>query len=76
MLVEKGIQKARDGDIVTVVADDADTLILLLYHWHDNMRAVYFFRSSHRRCSVKKGVVRKFAKYTGKHVPEPFFQKG
>ena len=26
------------------------------------------FRSSHRRCSVKKGVLRNFAKFTGKHL--------
>ena len=28
----------------------------------------YLFRSSHRRCSVRKGVLRKFAKFTGKHL--------
>ena len=26
------------------------------------------FRSSHQRCSVKKGVLRSFAKFTGKHL--------
>ena len=26
------------------------------------------FRSSHRRCSVKKGVLKKFAYFTGKHL--------
>ena len=25
-------------------------------------------RSSHRRCSVRKGVLRNFAKFTGKHL--------
>ena len=29
-------------------------------------RATY--RSSHRRCSVRKGVLRNFAKFTGKHL--------
>ena len=42
LIVEKAIQKARDGDIVTVASDDTDILILLLYHWHDDMRPVYF----------------------------------
>ena len=42
MIVEKAIQNARDGNIATVAADDTDLLILLLYHDHDNMRAVYF----------------------------------
>ena len=26
------------------------------------------FRSSHRRCSVRKGVLRNFTKFTGKHL--------
>ena len=30
-------------------------------------------RSSHRRCSVKKGVFRNFAKFTGKHLCQSFF---
>ena len=30
-------------------------------------------RSSHRRCSVKKGVLRKFAKFTGKHLCQSLF---
>ena len=25
-------------------------------------------RSSHRRCSIKKGVLKNFAKFTGKHI--------
>ena len=29
-------------DIIIAAADDTDIPILLLYHWHDNMRAVYF----------------------------------
>ena len=44
LIVEKAIRKTRDGDIITVAADDTDILILLLYHWHDNMRAVYFLK--------------------------------
>ena len=30
-------------------------------------------RSSHRRCSVKKGVLRNFAKFTGKHLYQSLF---
>ena len=33
------------------------------------------FRSSHRRCSVKKGVLRKFAKFTGKCPCQSLFIK-
>ena len=31
------------------------------------------FRRSHRRCSVRKGVLRNFVKFTGKPVPQPLF---
>ena len=31
------------------------------------------FRSSHQRCSVKKGVLRNFAKFTGKHLRQSLF---
>ena len=30
-------------------------------------------RSSHRRCSVRKGVLRNCAKFTGKHLPQSLF---
>ena len=34
------------------------------------------FKSSHRRCSVRKGVLRNFAKFTGKRMCQsPFFNK-
>ena len=33
-------------------------------------------RSSHQRCSIKKRVLRNFAKYTGKHLSQsPFLNK-
>ena len=32
-----------------------------------------FFRSSYQRCFVKKGVLRKFAKFTGKHLCQKVF---
>ena len=30
-------------------------------------------RSSHRRCSVRKGVLKNFAKFTGKHLCQSLF---
>ena len=33
------------------------------------------YRSSHRRCSIKKGVLRNFTKFTGKHVCQSLFIK-
>ena len=41
-------------------------LRLLRIIWH-------IWRSSHRRCSVKKGVLTNFAKFTGKHLWQSFF---
>ena len=34
-----------------------------------------YFRSSHRRCSVRKGVLRNFAKFTGKYLCQSFVSK-
>ena len=34
---------------------------------------LYKDRSSHRRCSVRKVVLRKFAKFTGKHLCQSLF---
>ena len=34
---------------------------------------VIHFRSSHRKCSVKKVVLRNFAKFTGKHLCQRLF---
>ena len=31
------------------------------------------YKSSHKRCSVKKGVLRNFAKFTGKHLCQSLF---
>ena len=33
----------------------------------------YHFRSSHRRCSVRKGVLRNFARFTEKHLYQSLF---
>ena len=46
-------------------------LLMTLYkatHWN-----IYQFRSSHRRCSVKKGAFGNFAKFTGKHLCQGLF---
>ena len=47
-----------------------------LYFWiccSKNFNTNSFNRSSHRRCSVRKGVLRKFAKFTGKHLGQSLF---
>ena len=31
------------------------------------------FRSSYQRCSVRKGILRNFAKFTGKHLCQSLF---
>ena len=43
-----------------------------LWHRPENTR----LRNSHRRCSIKKGVLRNFTKFTGKHLCQsPFYNK-
>ena len=42
----------------------------------DSVRGLDYYasnRSSHRRCSVRKGVLRNFAKFTGKHLCQSLF---
>ena len=34
---------------------------------------IYIFRSNHQRCSVRIGVLRNFAKFTGKHLCQSLF---
>ena len=38
-----------------------------------DVAAIVKNRSSHPRCSVKKGVLRNFAKFTGKHLCQSLF---
>ena len=33
----------------------------------------FIYRSSHQRCSMRKGVLRNFAKFTGKHLGQSLF---
>ena len=37
------------------------------------IRKVFDFRSSHQRCSLKKGAQRHFTKFTGKHLCQSLF---
>ena len=37
-----------------------------IFHFH-------IFRSSHERCSLRKGVLRNFTKFTGKHLHQSLF---
>ena len=39
-----------------------------LCHKMNHRDLLGLFRSSHRRCSVKKGVLKNFANFTGKHL--------
>ena len=52
MIVASALQFAVQGNTTTVVADDMDVLVLLMYHWKENMENVYTFslnQRNHRR---------------------------
>ena len=34
----------------------------------NNQDGILFYRSSHQRCSIKKGILGNFTKFTGKHL--------
>ena len=42
MIVKCALDLAAQGNEVTVVADDTDILVLLIYHWKINMATLYF----------------------------------
>ena len=46
------------------------TANVLLHLIHFNTQR---YRSRHRRCSLRKGVLRNFAKFTGKHLCQSLF---
>ena len=35
--------------------------------------ADFLYRNSHQRCSIKTGVLKNFAKFTGKHLRQSLF---
>ena len=39
----------------------------------DKLALVFFCRSSHRRCFVRKGALRNLAKFIGKHLCQSLF---
>ena len=72
---EKGSKK--QGRCLQSAAAFFVTFLTMLF---ENAVACYVFttqnRSSHRTCSIKKGDLRNFAKFTGKHLCQsPFFNK-
>jgi len=42
MTVQCALQYLSEGSEVNVVADDTDVLVLLMYHWKQNMVSIYF----------------------------------
>ena len=41
--------------------------------FYDRMTKIFSIRSSHQRCSIIKGVLRNFARFTGKHLCQDLF---
>ena len=52
-IVDAALKVARLGQIVTVVADDTDILILLLYFWSSEMAAVYMRSEPKKQQNLK-----------------------
>ena len=47
---------------------DQDRNISMKYYHYIGLFHVIKSRSSHRKCSVKKGVLKNFSNFTGKHL--------
>ena len=54
MIVQRALQLAMEGNVVTVIADDTDILVLLMYHWKENMSDIYF--QSEPKKSQRRGL--------------------
>ena len=48
LIVSTALEIAASGRKVSVVADDTDVLILLLYHWNDEMADIFFYSEAKR----------------------------
>ena len=59
------LQKAGRKNVIKILKTLVkDKTPVKLQAWHFISKT----KSSHRRCSLKKGVLKKFAKFTGKHL--------
>ena len=69
LIVECALQFARQGREVSVVADDTDVLVLLMYHWNQNMADVYFHSEAKRsKKGLKVWKIQDLVKKAGKLV--------
>ena len=62
ILINFWVDLSPDGNRKLLVSRKFDSKIILSIR-----------RSSHRRCSVRKGILRNFTKFTGKHLCQSLF---
>ena len=68
MLFTKLYKKLK---VCSIIETLITKIVLLMYLWHDYRKS----RSSHQRCSMKKGVLRNFTKFTGKQLQANVIKK-
>ena len=54
MTVRCALQYAIEGSEVNVVFDDIDVLVLLMYHWNQNMESIYFLSEAGKDLKIWK----------------------
>jgi len=59
LIVSCALQKASSGVAVTVVANDTDVFIMLLYHFSNSMSDVYMHIETSKVAPIKKICIRK-----------------
>ena len=52
MITECALQYAVQGHEVNVVVDDTDVLVLLMYHWKQNMADIYFLSKAGKKLKI------------------------
>ena len=69
LIVVCALQFARHGREVSVVSDDTDVLVLLMYHWNENMADIYFHSEAKRsQKGLKVWKVKDLVNNAGKEV--------
>jgi len=65
LIVRSALQKASSGTAVTVVANDTDVFIMLLYHFSKSMSDVYMHIETSKMAPIKKICIRKMVTALG-----------
>jgi hypothetical protein len=56
LVVKQALEIARKGQVVTVLANDTDVLVMLVYHFQASMADVFMFSHSSKRINTIRAI--------------------